>query len=449
MYFRRGRSSILLGTVLVIIMLTQARSVQAQFGIAINGVGPINSSMGGASVAAPLDSAGALYWNPATIGQLGRSEMEFGLGLLIPRSTLESRVPAGALGNGLPSATTAGNTGGNNGVFILPAFGVVYRPADSPLAYGLAVLEIGGFAVNYPVSRTNPVLNPGAPYGLGVGPLYTQLQIIQFSPSIALSLDDYWSVGFQVNIDYGVLNLNPALTSAPTLVPTPIGPLPAYGSGDQGRARAGGGFQIGVYYNGEQDWNFGASIKSPQWFDTYRFNAANPSNGNPASPSANINFPLTGSVGFAYKGIDKLLWATDFRILDYRDTSGFNQSGFDRNGVLRGLGWQNVFAVATGVQYQWTESFSTRIGYSFNLNPVGPAMTSYNVGSPLIVQHSLAVGASYNLTDQFKVSLTYVHDFQNTITGPLVEPFQGRVRGSSVSTSATADVVLFGATVSF
>jgi long-chain fatty acid transport protein len=422
----------------------------AQFGIAINGVGPVNASMGGASVAAPLDSAGAIYWNPATIGELGSSETEFGLGLLIPRTTLSSRVPAGAFGNGVPALNSAGSTAGNNGVFLLPAISVVYRPEESPWSYGLGILEIGGFAVNYPVSRTNPILNPRPPFGVGIGPLYTQLQIIQFSPTIGLSLTDQWSVGFQANIDYGIVNLNPVFTSAPTLVETPFGPVPSYGSGDQGRSRAGGGFQVGVYYNHDQDWSFGASIKSPQWFDTYRFNASNPTNGNPATTSANINFPMTGSVGFAYKGIDRLLWATDFRILDYRDTTGFSQGGFDnRTGILRGLGWQNVFAIATGVQYQWTDTFSTRIGYSFNLNPIGPALTSYNVGSPLVIQHALAVGASYNVTEQFKISLAYVHDFQNTISGPLVEPFVGRIHGATVQTSATADIVFFGATVTF
>ena len=69
---------------------------RAQFGLAASGVGPINRSMGGAAVAAPLDSAGALYWNPATIGALPQSEMEFGVGFLVPRTTLSSRVAPGA-----------------------------------------------------------------------------------------------------------------------------------------------------------------------------------------------------------------------------------------------------------------------------------------------------------------------------------------------------------------
>ena len=420
---------------------------KAQFGIAVSGVGPINRSMGGAATAAPLDSGGAIYWNPATIGALGRSEMSFGIGILIPRTSLSSTAPAGAFG---PNAMS-GKTGGNNGVFLLPMISLVYNPNDSPWTFGIGVYEIGGFGVNYPVSRTNPILNPGAPFGNGVGPLYTQLQLFQFSPTVSLKLSDKLFVGAQINIDYGLLNLNPMLASTPSVVQSATGqPAPSYPNATQGRSRAGGGFQLGVYYEANEDWSFGASIKSPQWFDTYRYNAVNPTNGNASTPQVNLDFPLTGSVGFGYKGIDKLLWATDFRILDYRDTNGFRQGGFDnQTGALRGLGWQNVFALGTGVQYQWTDALSTRIGYTFGMNPVGPALTAYNVGSPTIIQHSLAIGGSYDVTKALKLSVTYAHDFQNSITGPIIEPFVGKIPGSSVRSAATADSVYFGATVAF
>jgi len=426
-----------------------APPARAQFGIAVSGVGPINRSMGGASVGAPLDAAGALYWNPATIGELGRSEMEFGTGFLVPRTTVSSRVPAGALGNGLPPTAMSGTTGGNNGVFLLPTVGVVYSPEDSPWSYGLGIYEIGGFGVNYPIDGRNPILNPQVPFGRGVGPLYTQLQLFQFSPAVALKLTDRFSVGVAANIDYGLLYASPTLFSAPNLAMTPLGPAPVYGSGTQGRSRAGAGFQVGVYYEANEDWSFGASFNSPQWFDTYTWNGENPINGRAARPSFGINFPWIASVGFGYKGIDRLLIASDFRFIDYRDTDGFRHGGFDQSGALRGLGWQNIFALAIGAQYLWTDAFSTRIGYTFNMNPIGGAMTTFNVGSPNIIQHTISVGASYNVTERFKVSLAYSHDFQNSISGPLVQPFVGRVPGSSVRTAATADAVYVGATVSF
>ena len=429
--------------------LALSPTARAQYGIAISGVGPINRSMGGAAVAAPLDSAGALYWNPATIGELGRSEMQFGAGVLIPRTTLASSVPAGALGNGLPSAPTSGNTGGNNGIFLLPSISLVYAPNESPWTYGLGIYEIGGFGVNYPVDRKNPVLNPQVPFGRGVGPLFTQLQIFQFAPTVALKLTDQLSIGATLNFDYGLLYTNPALFSAPALASTALGPAPVYSSGDQGRSRIGGGFQVGVFYNANENWNFGASFNSPQWFDTYRFNSVNPTNGRPANPALGINFPLMASIGTAYKGIDRMLIASDLRFIDYRDADGFRRGGFGQYGQLQGLGWQSILALAVGVQYLWTDSFSTRIGYTFNMNPIGGAMTSFNVGSPNTIMNSLALGASYHVTTALKLNAAWSHDFQNVISGPLVEPFVGRVPGSSVRAATTADSIYAGATVSF
>src|ERR1700724_1691834 len=70
----------------------------AQEGIVLTGAGAVNRSMGGAATAAPIDATGALYWNPASITGLKRSEMEFGMELLFPHTTLSSSVPAGALG---------------------------------------------------------------------------------------------------------------------------------------------------------------------------------------------------------------------------------------------------------------------------------------------------------------------------------------------------------------
>ncbi len=421
----------------------------AQIGDSLNGVGPINRSMGGAAVAAPIDSAGALYWNPATIAGLENSELESGLELLFPRSWLSSRIGAGALGPGFPSHSMYGNTGGNDSVAPLPFLGLVYRPESNPFfTYGLGIFPVSGFSVNYPASRTNPILQPQAPFGFGLGPLYSSYQLLQLAPTVACQLTDQLAIGVAANLDLGSLSANPGVFGAPTPVSTPLGPGLNYAPATDGRFRWGGGFHIGAYYDPGTNWKFGAAVKSPQWFDTYTYNTITV-NGHIARPKVDLDFPMVASVGTAYTGIERVLIALDLRFVDFRDTNGFRHSGFDRNGAVAGLGWQNVFALGTGVQYQCTDALALRAGYSFNLNPAGNSVTMFNVLSPTIIQHAVSTGLSYNVTKSFKLSLTYIHFFENSIEGPIITPTTGPIRGTDVKTSATADSVLLGATVSF
>src|SRR5262249_47474725 len=141
--------------------------------------------------------------------------------------------------------------------------------------------------------------------------------------------------------------------------------------------RWGGGFHVGVFYDPGNNWKFGAAVKSPQWFDTFSYNSISV-NGHVAEPKFDLDFPMVASVGTAYTGIDKLLIALDLRFFDFRDTNGFRQTGFNSNGTVRGLGWQNVFALGTGVQYQYSDALTLRAGYSFNLNPAGDSVTMFN-----------------------------------------------------------------------
>jgi opacity protein-like surface antigen len=73
----------------------------------------------------------------------------------------------------------------------------------------------------------------------------------------------------------------------------------------------------------------------------------------------------------------------------------------------------------------------------------------FNILSPTNIQHSLSAGLSYNVSKSFKVSLAYVHSFENSIQGPIVTPKTGPIPGTAVRTSAAVDTVLLGATVSF
>ena len=425
------------------VLLLGASGARAQIGLLFTGAGPVNRSMGGAATATALDSLGALYWNPATLSGLSSSELAFGVEVLAPQQRLSSSVGAGALGPAGPLFSLSGSDRSDVGVFPLPSVGLSYRPDGSDWTFGLGVFEVAGFGVNYPASPTNPVLTPQPPHGLGLGSLYSELQVLEVAPALSYQVTQHLSVGFGPLLALANLRADPAVFASPSLTSG----FATYPPGTHTRFTFGGGFQAGAYYTFDENWRLGASIQSPRWFDNFRFQSTTPA-GLPRNLTFNADLPMVVSVGTAYSGFDRWLLAADVRYVDFGDATGLRQSGFDRTGAVRGLGWRSVWALSLGSQYQLSDAISLRAGYSFNQDPISSSNTFFNVAAPTILEHTVYLGASWNVTQALSLSLAYAHAFQNSISGPFVTPF-GSLPATSVTSTVSADTFIFGATVRF
>src|SRR5262249_30143871 len=95
-----------------------------------------------------------------------------------------------------------------------------------------------------------------------------------------------------------------------------------------------------------------------------------------------------------------------------------------------------------------TDAISLRAGYTWNENPIPNDQSFVNTVAPTILEHTVCVGASWRLTEDFTLSVAYVHGFNNSIEGPAVTPL-GPVPGTAVQTSTTADTVVLGGSVRF
>ncbi len=432
--------------------LVGAAPGRAQEGVVVSGVGPINRSMGGAATAAPIDASGALYWNPASVSGLPRSEMEFGVELLFPHAALFSSVPANALGPGAPPVAFAGSDNSNSGLYALPTIGLVYRPEEYPdWTLGVGVLTVGGFGANYPGSTTNPILQAPPLTGLGVGPLYSELIVVQLVPTVAYQVTDRLSVGIAPTVTMASLHLDPNILAAPD---HPGGtPFVSYPRSAHAPIGVGGGVQAGVFYAIPQSWQFGASVKSPQWLPPFHFNSMTPQ-GVPFQNSFTLDYPMIVSAGVAYAGFDRWLLAADFRYIDYADAAGFREHGFAPDGSVQGLGWRSIFGIAAGAQYQWTDSLTVRGGYSFNQSPVARTQdavspqATISAAGPAILEHAVYAGLTWRVSDALLLSVAYAHGFTNSVSGIYRGP-QVIVPGSTVRTTASADTFIVGATVQF
>jgi len=186
--------------VLAVVSLLFGSQARGQ-GIVIPGAGPINRSMAGTGVAAPLDVAGALYNNPAQITGLQSSEFVMGLDFLQVSTHLASSFMAGPIGE----------TRSDSGVAALPTMAVAFQSDDSPVTLGVGLFSIGGFGVNYPETPTNPILTTPD----GVGPIFSRLNVYQVLAAAAMKLTDRLSIGFSPTVVISEAALDPDIFATP------------------------------------------------------------------------------------------------------------------------------------------------------------------------------------------------------------------------------------------
>jgi long-chain fatty acid transport protein len=409
-------------------------SLCAAQGIILPGVGAINASFGGAGTAAPLDATGALYWNPAVLSAVP-NRVDVSVELLNTRNRVSSEIDPLGL---------AGTSRNDAGIAPLPAVGVVYTPPDSQLTYGLALIEVGGFFVNFPTSPDNPIFTPPPPRGLGVGGVYSRLNILQVIPTVSVNVLPGLSFGVAPTLDVVDLQLSADPFVPPNFSLTSFSYPPAY----QSRMHYGLGFQTGVFYQSPFGVNLGFTYKSPQWFEPITFYSTN-GQGQRRDLQNDLTFPMIFSWGISYTGIDRLVVATDLRYIGYSWAAGFGGNGsFQPDGSIDGLGWQNVFALGVGVQYQLSERWTVRAGYTYNQNPIPAADTFFNVAAPAVFKYGLDLGATFKINQTISLSAAWVHGFRSSISGPYLTPL-GPLPGTLVQADQEIDAALFQLTVAF
>jgi long-chain fatty acid transport protein len=426
-----------LRTLLIAALLTSLPGMVHAQGVFIPSAGTVNRSMGGTATAAPIDGMGALLWNSAGIGELSSSELGFGLDLVLVDANLTSITGLGA-----------GSTGAEPGVTPIPNIGWVHHTSDPDITIGLGLFGVAGFKTNYPSSSTNPILTPqsntpGFPGGFGR--INSEAQFLQLVPAVSMRLTERLSFGFGPTVTLGSIMADPFVFTAPDDADGSGAPRYPIGSGT--RVHFGGGFQLGMLYKTRNDWNLGASFRSRQWMETFRFKTQDET-GLPRTSYFEIDLPNIVSVGAAYTGFERLLWAVDLRYFDYGNTSGFGDEGFNPDGSLRGLGWSSVFAVSTGLQYKVNDVLTVRSGYSFNENPIHADDAGVNVATPLIQQHIVSVGSSLALGRNVSLNSAYSWLVPSEKTGPIVTPF-GAIPGSSVTNQISAHILSFGITTTY
>ncbi|MCL2118971.1 MAG: outer membrane protein transport protein [Planctomycetaceae bacterium] len=395
-------------------------------GILLRGIGAVNDSMAGTAIATPLDAAGAINANPASISGLQECQIGFDLGVIIPNSTVTSEI----VGVSATRATAYSDAG----QIPAPTMSMVYRNCPhSRFTFGLAIAGVGGAASLY--SATDDGSNPI----LGGKARAANVQIFEILPTVSYRVTDRLALGFSPVIGLASLSINPM-----PLGLTAGAPIDNYGT----RYTWGGGFNVGLYYDLNCNWKTGFTFKSPVWTKSLQFIGTN-TNANtgiitPSNPEFAIDLPMSLGWGVSYRGISNTVIGVDVRYMDYANTKGFRDIVGD-NGTVIGLGWDSVWAVSTGIEHTLTDRLKLRAGYCYNTNPIPSESQHANVGSPLMMQHVLGLGCTIGLPKSLDAHLAWTHAFQKEESG-LGQTAGGYVK---VTNTAHADTLIAGITKRF
>lgn len=388
-------------------------------GAAFRGMGAVNESMGGAATACPLDAAGVSMWNPAAMMGLQNSEISVNFGLALANSELTSTLP-----DGLGGQTSESETG----AVPIPSVAIVKRDQCSRWATGFSFGAVGGSRTNYSSAAIteNPILSNSQ---YGYGNLNSNIQVLQLAPNVAYAVTDKLSLSAGLTVNMAEMNCDPLFLVEGYAQPSDA----LVGSG--GRWIWGAGFQLGAYYDTMMGWKFGLCYKSQGWMEDFRMKCTE-ADGSHSIHKVSLDYPAILSLGMSYDAIPTWVFAADFRYFWYEDAE------YDK------LGWENIFSIHLGVQKQLTDRFSVRAGYTYNENPIQESFARENIACPLLPSHAVFCGFSHQLFENMKVSLTYGHIFEESVTGPYFGS-KNAAYGGTVTTSARADIVTAGVSMNF
>ncbi len=392
-------------------------------GHTLHGVGAVNSSMGGAGVALPIDTLGGLLLNPALAVRTEGSHFAFSAEYNKAGNSVSSSVAT-------PFGTFSGKTDEAGDTALIPAFGFMHHKKGSRFAYGVGFLGLAGFGADYPQDSTNPLL---APQPQGFGRVYSNYQLLKVPNVLAWQLSDSFSLGVSLNVARAALTANPAGFAAPDC----SGPAgPCYFPSVNTDSAWGTGLGVGVHYQLNPAFALAASYNTEMEFEDFEWNSAhaNPglaNFGTARTIKLQLNMPAVAVVGLGWTPNDRLSVALDGKYINYEDTEGFKDV----------LGFEDVKVIALGVQYRVAPKLALRGGYNKGDNPIPDDRAFFTVSTPAIFEDRYCAGLGFQATENMNLDIAYYHVNDNEITGPFVGP-TGPVPGTSVTTAMEMDSVV-------
>jgi long-chain fatty acid transport protein len=397
-------------------------------GAMLHGIGPVNSSMGGAGTALPNESLGALMFNPALIASAQGNQISFTTEFFKDSIRIETTV-GGRTGIMEPRAKLG----------ILPAFGWMSRHPQKKLAIGFGLLGIAGFRTDYHQSDES-ILFAQPPDGFGR--IFTDYRVTKVPVAFAYQVNPKLAVGASLNVYIGEFAVSP--------LPHRVFDVDAAGSrfypeaGSLASAYAVTP-QFGFHYQHSSRMSIGGSLTLPQNFTKYEWNStfANPNlpnYGRARTLDFDLDGPMILSFGTALKNAKTQL-AIDGMFTKYTGVEGFGSPGGIVDGIVFPFGWRNVWTFKTGVQHQVSDKLVVRGGYNYSNMPLQDEKVLTMTGAPATFQHHFSGGIGIRMFPFLQAEAGFYFVPRDHVVGPFPDLDNQVIGGLDTSNKLTSALI--------
>ena len=368
---------------------TPCISALATNGYFSHGYGMKAKGMGGATVAM-TDNAFAGANNPAIAAWAG-DRAEVGVDLFMPERSMDRA------GLGL--------TKSDSNAFYVPEFGYNKKINDQ-MAWGVTVYGNGGMNTDYPggVIPANGC-GTGAPASnlfCGSGRLGVDLQQLIIAPTFAYKFNEKQSIGMSPLLVQQIFKADG---------------LDAFGVNGGGYDSSNGfGLRLGYLGKFGDKLSVGASYSprvSMSKFSKYAGLFAE---------QGGFDIPESYTLGFSALVTPEVTLAMDYQHISYgavRSIANSSSStGAPGSATAAGFGWKDVNVTKLGAQWAYSPALTLRAGINIGDNPIASADASFNTLAPGVVTTHYTLGATYAISSNMDLTMSYMTAPANSVTGP-------------------------------
>ncbi len=323
----------------------------------------------GAGRGAWVPDASATLHNPAAMTRLDDHGFATGLSL--------------GFGNVRFDSSTGSNGGNQAGIAPIASFSYVHKVSDR-VRFGLSFFSISG-----------SVLNPSNDWALRSQVTELSLLTISITPTVAIRINDWLSIGGGPLVTYGVLNWKLKVDVLGTENSIKLDDLNDW----EATGRVGlllhprEDLALSIYYNGKTDFRLKGSIKGPAGLD----------------PDFALDLPLVQFVEVSgyWQVTDRIALLATANWEDWSDAKSVQVVVGQGSPLDAVLGFQDTFKIGLGANYRLNEDWLLQTGLMYDSSAL--RNKDRTAALPIDEQIRFAFGAQHDLSDSLTLGLSFVY----------------------------------------